>query len=167
MEYPGKTPLSTETYAPSGVVKAGRWIDKNGDQTTVAGSRAAAVAFDDFSQNDVDNRNGNPPSRLTGVNFGPTMVELGETVPDKSFGTTDGVGRTVVADTDNDEVLCYVHIGGNSGERREAFVLPNFDTRLPAAALADLPGNATLADVITAFNGLLARQRVQKIIKAA
>jgi hypothetical protein len=167
MEYPGKRPVSTEVYAPSAIVKAGRWIDRNGDQVTLAGSRAAAVALFDFSHTDVDNRSGNPPSRLTGVNFGPAMVELGETIADKSFCTTDNQGRTVVADADNDEVLCYVHTGGNAGELREAFVLPNNDTRNPAAALADLPGGATLADVITAFNGLLARQRLQKVIKAA
>lgn len=167
MEYPGKTPVSTETYAPSAVVKAGRWIDKNGDQVTAAGSRAAAVALFDFSQSDVDNRNGNPPSRLTGVNFGPAMVELGETVPDKSWCTTDNQGRTVVADGDNEEVLCYVHTGGNAGEQREAFVLPNYDTRTPAAALADLAPGATVADVVTAFNSLLARHRLQKLIKAA
>ncbi len=167
MEYPGKRPVSTETYAPSAVVKAGRWIDKNGDQISVHGSRAVAVAQFDFSQADVDNRAGNPPSRLTGINFGPAMVELGETVADKSFCTTDNVGRTVVADGDNEEVLCYVHKGGNAGEFREAFVLPNFDTRNPAAALADLAPGATLADLINAFNGLLARQRLQKVIKAA
>lgn len=167
MEYPGRRPVSTEVYAPSAVVKAGRWIDKNGDQVTAPGSRAAAVALFDFSQADVENRNGNPASRLTGINFGPAMVELGETVPDKSLCTTDNLGRTVVADGDNEEVLCYVHIGGNAGDRREAFVLPNADTRNPAAALADLPGNATTADLITAFNALLARQRLQKIIKAA
>ena len=167
MEYPGRRPLSTETYAPSAVVRAGRWIDKNGDQVTVAGSRAAAIAMFDFSQADVDNRNGNPPSRLAGINFGPAMAELGETVPDKTFCATDNVGRTVIADTDNDEVLCYVHAGGNAGEMREVFVLPNFDTRNPAAALADLAGGATLGDVITAFNALLARLRLQKTLKAA
>lgn len=167
MDYPGRTPLSTETYAPSAVVRAGRWIDANGDQIMVAGTRGAAVALFGFSQSDVDNRNGNPPSRLTGVNFGPALVELGETVPDKSYCTTDAQGRTVVADSDNDEILCYVHLGGNAGELREAFVLPNYDTRRPAAALADLAGGATLADVITAFNALLARQRTQKILKAA
>jgi hypothetical protein len=167
MEYPGKRPVSTETYAPSAVVKGGRWIDSNGDQITIAGTRAAAIAQFDFSQRDVDNRNGNPPSRLTGVNFGPAIVELGDTVPDKSFCTTDNQGRTIVADGENEEVLCYVHTGGGAGEFREAFVLPNFDTRTPAAALADLPGGATLADVITAFNALLARQRSQKLLKAA
>jgi hypothetical protein len=167
MEYPGKRPVSTETYAPSSVVKAGRWIDSAGDQITVHGARAAAVALFDFSQADVDNRTGNPPSRLTGVNFGPAMVELGENVADKSFCTTDNQGRTVLADGDSEEVLCYVHTGGNAGELREAFVLPNYDTRTPAAALADLAGGATLADVITAFNALLARQRNQKVIKAA
>ena len=167
MEYPGKRPFSTETFAPSAVVKAGRWIDKHGDQVTGHGSRAAAVALFDFSQSDVDNRNGNPPSRLAGVNFGPAMVELGENVPDKSYCTTDNQGRTVVADGDNEEVLCYVHTAGNTGEVREAFVLKNDDTRTPAAALADLPGNATVADLITAHNALLARQRLQKILKAA
>jgi hypothetical protein len=167
MEYPGKRPVSTETYAPSAIVKAGRWIDKNGDQITVAGSRAAAVARFDFSQNDVDNVNGNPPSRLTGVNFGPAMVELGETVPDKSFCTTDNQGRTVLADGDNEEVLCYVATGGNVGEQREAFVFVNYDSRNPAAALADLAGGATTADVVTAFNALLARLRLQKVLKAA
>ena len=167
MDYPGRRPLSTETYAPSAVVKAGRWIDKNGDQVTLAGSRAAAIAFADFSQAEVDNRNGTPPSRLVGINFGPAMAELGETVPDKSFCTTDNVGRTVVADGDNEEVLCYVHTGGSSGELREVFVLPNIDTRNPAAALADLAGGATLGDVITAFNALLARLRTQKTLKAA
>jgi hypothetical protein len=167
MEYPAKKPVATEVYAPSTVVKAGRWIDKSGDQITVAGSRAAAVALFDFSQSDVDNRNGNPPSRLTAVNFGPVSVELGETVPDKSFCTTDNIGRTVVADGDNDEVLGYVHTGGNAGEFREAFVLRNNDTRNPAAALADLAGGATTADVVTAFNALLARLRQQKTLKAA
>jgi hypothetical protein len=148
-------------------VKAARWIDHNGDQIAVAGARAAAVALFDFSQADVDNRSGNPPSRLTGINFGPAMVELGENVPDKSFCTTDNQGRTVVADGDNEEVLCYVHTGGNAGEPREAFVLPNYAPRNPAAALADLAGGATLADVVNAFNALLARQRLQKVIKAA
>jgi hypothetical protein len=167
MEYPGKTPVSTEVYAPSAIVKAGRWIDSNGDQIASAGARAAAVALFDFSQSDVDNRSGSPPSRLTGVNFGPAMVELGDTVPDKSFCTTDNQGRTIVADGENEEVLCYVHTGGSAGDRREAFVLPNFDTRTPAAALADLAGGATLADVINTVNGLLARQRLQKLIKAA
>lgn len=167
MEYPGRTPVSTETYAPSGVVLAGRWIDNNGDQITVAGSRAAAVAMFGFSQSDVENRSGYPPSRLTGINFGPAMVQLGETVPDKTYCTTDNQGRTVVADGDNDEVLCYVHIGGNAGEMREAFVFRNHDTRTPAAALADLAPGASLADVITAFNALLVRERLQKSIKAA
>jgi hypothetical protein len=167
MEYPGKTPVSTEVYAPSAVVKAGRWIDSNGDQITVAASRGVAVALFDFSQSDVDNRNGIPPARLTGVNFGPVIVELGDTVPDKSFCTTDNQGRTIVADGDNEEVLCYVHTGGAVGDRREAFVLPNYATRTPAAALADLAGGATLGDVITTVNGLLARQRLQKAIKAA
>lgn len=167
MEYPGKRPVSTEVFAPSAVVAAGRWIDRNGDQITAHGSRAAAVALFDFSEADVANRNGSPPSRLTGINFGPAMVELGETVPDKSFCATDNVGRTIVADGDNEEVLCYVHVGGSAGERREAFVLASYDTRTPAAALADLAGGATLADVITAFNALLARQRLQKVIKAA
>jgi hypothetical protein len=167
MEYPAKKPVATEVYAPSAVVKAGRWIDKSGDQITVAGTRAAAVALFDFSQADVDNRNGNPPSRLTAVNFGPVSVELGETVADKSFGTTDNVGRTVLADNDNDETLCYIHTGGNAGEFREAFVLGNYDTRNPAAALADLAGGATAADIVTAFNALLARLRLQKTLKAA
>ena len=167
MEYPAKKPVATEVFAPSAIVRAGRWIDKNGAQVTVAGSRAAAVALFDFSQSDVDNRNGNPPSRLTAVTFGPVSVELGETVADKSFCTTDNVGRTVVADTDNDELLCYVHTGGNAGEFREAFVLANYDTRNPAAALADLAGGATTADIVTAFNGLLARLRLQKTLKAA
>lgn len=167
MEYPGRTPVSTEMYAPSAVVKAGRWIDSNGDQVTVAGTRAVAVSLFGFSQSDADNRNGSPPSRMTAVNFGPAMVELGETVPDKSYCTTDAQGRTIVAIADNAEILCYVHVGGNAGELREAFVLPNYDTRRPAAALADLAGGATLADVITAFNALLARHRVQKLIKAA
>jgi hypothetical protein len=167
MDYPGRTPVSTESYAPSSVVKAGRWIDKDGNQVTVAGSRAAAVAFGDFSQSDVDNRNGSPPSLLTGIDFGPALVELGETISDKSFCTTDNTGRTVVADGDNEEVLCYVAIGGNAGESREAFVFANTDTRTPAAALADLPGGATTADLITAVNALLARQRLQKIIRAA
>lgn len=167
MEYPGKRPVSTEVYAPSAVVKAGRWIDTNGDQVTVAGSRAAAVALFDFSDADIANRTGNPPSRLTGINFGPAKVELGETVADKSFCTTDNTGRTVVADADNDEVLCYVHTGGSAGELREAFVLSNLSPRNPAAALADLPGGATAADIVTAFNALLARLRTQKTLKAA
>ncbi|MGN6187194.1 MAG: hypothetical protein ACTHQM_26455 [Thermoanaerobaculia bacterium] len=88
-------------------------------------------------------------------------------MPDKSFCTTDSTGRTVVADGENEEVLCYVHIGGNAGEMREAFVLSNVGTRTPAAPLSDLPGTATVADLITALNALLARQRVQKIIRAA
>lgn len=167
MEYPARRPLSSETYKPSALVKAGRWIDKNGDQITVAGSRAVAVALFDFSQSDVDNRNGTPPSTLTAVNFGPVPVELGETVPDNSFCTTDNTGRTVVADADNDEVLCFVAAGGNAGEFREAFVFANYAARNPAAALADLAGGATLADVITAFNALLARMRSQKALKAA
>jgi hypothetical protein len=101
------------------------------------------------------------------VTFGPVSAELGETIPDKSFCTTDNVGRTILADGDNDEVLCYVQTGGNAGEFREAFVLSNYDARNPATALADLAGGATLADVITAFNGLLARLRLQKTLKAA
>ena len=167
MEYPARVPVSTETYAPSTVVKAGRWIGGTGDQITVAGSRAAAVAQFDFSQSDVDNRTGNPPSRLTGINFGPAPVELGENVPDGSYCTTDNQGRTIVADGDNDEVLCYVHFGGNTGEFRESFVFQNHDARRPAAALADLAAGATVAEVVSAFNGLLARQRLQKVIKAA
>lgn len=167
MEYPARKPVATESFAPSATVKAGRWIDKNGDSVSVAGSRGVAVALFDFSQADVDNRSGNPPSRLTGVTFGPVSVELGETVADKSFCTTDNVGRTVLADGDNEEVLCYVHTGGNAGEFREAFLFANYDTRNPAAALADLAGGATTADVVTAFNALLARLRLQKTLKAA
>lgn len=167
MEYPGRRPFSTAAYAPSTTVKMGRWIDNNGDPISAAGTRGAAVALFDFSQADVDNRSGNPPARLAAVNFGPAMVELGETVPDKSFCTTDNVGRTILADGDNEEILCYVPTGGNAGDYREAFIFANYATRNPAAALADLAGGATLGDVITAFNALLARLRTQKTLKAA
>ena len=185
---PTEEALLVDALTPTAAVLGGRWVDTTGNQIAVAGARGHGVAFSDFSTNDVAASLKVPPLKLTVILLGFAEVELGGVVGDKSFATTDNVGRTVALAAANDEILCFVpkgNTGGAAGDRVRALVLKNVDTRQPAAAVADLvnangASDGTIADVGAAFNqatlnnnfrdlsdklnAMLAAQRLQKII---
>ncbi len=183
---PVEDALLADIVAPTVAVTAGRWVDAAGAQIAVTGARAYGVAFSDFSATDVANASKTPATKLTVTILGFAEVELGAQVNDRTFCTTDNVGRTVPATNANDEVLCFVPKGDTAaGKRVRALVLKNYDTRQPAAAVTDLTntfgtGDGAIADVGAAFNqttlnnnfrdvsdkinAVLAALRLQKII---
>lgn len=183
---PVEDALLADIVAPTAAVTAGRWVDAAGAQIAVAGARGYGVAFADFSATDVANASKTPATKLTVTILGFAEVELGANVNDRTFCTTDNVGRTVPATNANDEVLCFVPKGDTAaGKRVRALVLKNYDTRQPAAAVPDITNivgtadgalvdvgasfnqatlNNNFADVAAKVNALAAALRLQKII---
>ena len=125
--YPSKAPVAelTTKLQPTAVVKKGYWVDKDGNQVAVAGVRARGLAFQNFSQSEIDSNTAatNPPAQLTVIQFGPANAFLGGTVGDKKFVTVDATGRTVEWSNPNDDRLGWIEKGGAVGEEREIFVL--------------------------------------------
>jgi hypothetical protein len=159
--YPSLLP---DRFKPSQTVTKGRWIAETGNHVT-AGVRAAALAGDDFSARQLEHVGDEPGERLTAIRLGYGETELGGTIPDNSFVTYDAVtAKTIVANvatTPSEQIVGFMAKGGIAGDRRQVLVLTMFDMRIASAAIPDLAGGATLADVIAKVNVILARDRAQ------
>jgi hypothetical protein len=137
----------TDSRKPTAAVSRHRFVDKNGDQMTVAGARARGIAADDFDADDLaDGR------KVNVVLIGVEQLEVGAAT---SVGplTTDSVGRGVDAKR-GDAVNAYgLEAGTAAGDRVPALVIQNDATAAPIVIsipiiLASIAG---AGDVVTGY----------------
>jgi hypothetical protein len=157
--YPSKEPLAevTTKLQPAAVVTKGYWVDKAGALIAVAGVRARGIAYQNFSQSEVDSNTAgtNPPALLTVIQFGPAKAILGGTVGDGKFVTVDAAGKTVEWSNPNHERLGWIEKGGASGDEREIFVLGGPMALTTSLSILSIPVNlaaiAAAGDVLTGY----------------
>ena len=134
-------PLQVVVTKPTAVVTKGRWVDNDGNQMTVANARARGLARQGFSASEVSTAAlGFMSITLAVVILGYESAELGDTVADNTWVTTDNQGRTIAA-TAGAEILGFIEKGGDVGDKRPVFVVTAISNpRVPSAAIADLTG---------------------------
>lgn len=148
--YEGSRPVLQLPLKPSAAVLPYRFVDKSGDQIAAAGVRAFGISTDEHTADDVAITSKQLP---VGV-IGTFTLELGGTVADETFVTTDNVGRGV-APTAGQKINAFVLKGGAVGDLVEAVALLEGDQTVSAFIADPTAGGTQDAEARTAINAIL------------
>jgi hypothetical protein len=147
--YEGSRPVLQLPRKPTAAVLPARFVDDVGDQLAVAGARAHGISTDEHTTTDLAIAAKELP---VGV-IGTYSLELGGTVGNNAFVTSDNVGRGV-APTAGQAINAFIRKGGAIGDivEAEVFLAPGV---VASAFIADPAGGTTIdAEARTAINAI-------------
>lgn len=110
----------TLTRKPTVAVTSNRFVDINGNQLTVANTRAHGISQDDYDANDIAQ---NPQQGLAITVIGVEELEAGAAVAAGAFVTSDASGRGVTATTGQIVNAIAQEAAGALGDRFPALIV--------------------------------------------